>query len=123
MKDLHTVLLVGHCGPDSASLERFVTDTINAVVTSIGKADDAEQFLSESGADLVLVNRVIPMTDELGQDWIGRMREKYPDTSFMLVSNHEDAQQTAERNGALPGFGKRDLGDKGAAEKLKRALF
>jgi DNA-binding NtrC family response regulator len=117
------ILLVGHCGPDSASLERFITDTLEgAEVSRADTADDGKQMLADQSFDLVLVNRVIPMTDELGQDWIGRMHETYSDTPFMLVSNHEDAQQEAEANGAVPGFGKRDLNTEEAAQKLKNAL-
>lgn len=117
------ILLVGHCGPDTASLERFITETLDEPqIESIAKAEDAEAWLKENSADAVLVNRVIPMTDERGQDWIGRMREQYPDTPFMLISNHEDAQEAATQNGAVSGFGKTDLGSDEAVQKLQEAL-
>ena len=121
--DQSTVLLVRHCGPDTASLERFITDQLDEPrIKSIATADEAEQWLSENDADAVLVNRVIPQTDERGQDWIGRMREQYPDIPFLLISNHEDAQEAAKENGAAPGFGKRDLGTQEAAQKLRKVF-
>jgi hypothetical protein len=40
----------------------------------------------------------------------------------MLVSNLDDAQREAEEAGALPGFGKADLGTLSAVEKLAPVL-
>ncbi len=40
----------------------------------------------------------------------------------MLVSNYADAQKEAVEAGALPGFGKADLGDGQTHERLRNAL-
>ena len=123
MSNERAILLVGHCGPDSASLERFIARTVdNVVMTSISSTEEAETYIKELDPVLVLVNRIIPMTEERGQDCIGRMRKQFPDTPFMLISNHDDAQQAAEENGAVTGFGKRDLNSDEATQKLHDAL-
>jgi hypothetical protein len=41
---------------------------------------------------------------------------------MMLVSNYPDAQAAAEKAGALPGFGKRDIGSPRVKELLRDAL-
>ena len=41
---------------------------------------------------------------------------------MMLVSNYHDAQQAAVAVGAVPGFGKRELGTPKAAQLLREAL-
>jgi hypothetical protein len=41
---------------------------------------------------------------------------------MMLVSNYADAQADAVKAGALPGFGKRELGSPKVVQLLKEAL-
>ncbi len=41
---------------------------------------------------------------------------------MMLVSNYPDAQAAAVANGALPGFGKREIGSPRVIELIKGAL-
>ena len=44
------------------------------------------------------------------------------DVKMMLVSNYPDAQAAAVEAGALPGFGKRDIGSPRVKELLRQAL-
>jgi hypothetical protein len=53
---------------------------------------------------------------------IGAMRAQYPALRMMLVSNHPDAQTAAVAAGALPGFGKRQIGTPRVSEVLRQAL-
>jgi hypothetical protein len=46
----------------------------------------------------------------------------YPHTKFMLVSNYPDAQAAAVAAGALPGFGKREIGQPRVAQLIREAL-
>jgi len=53
---------------------------------------------------------------------IRRLRASYPNVKTMLVSNYPDAQQAAVQAGALPGFGKRELGSPRVPELIRAAL-
>jgi len=123
MKIHNTILLVGHCGPDTSSLISYLDDILDdPTIKSIEKASEAELYLSESSPDLILVNRILPLYNELGYEWIKRLYNQYSDTAFMLISNHEDAQKIAVKNGAYPGFGKKDLFSPEATQKIKQAI-
>lgn len=118
------VALAGHCGPDSAYLR-----------ISIHKADrDAQVIICQDGAgldaaieqgvDLVLFNRELGMDYAAGTgvEMIQKLREKHPQLKMMLISNYKEALDAAVQAGALPGFGKRDLGSPRAIELLQAAL-
>ena len=118
------VLLVGHCGPDSSYLRMAVSAAGPGV--SVGMADD-QQSLDRAladGVDLVLVNRVLDygFDHEEGVDLIARLRPEHPAVKVMLVSNYPEAQQAAVAVGALPGFGKREIGTPRVARLLSSAL-
>ncbi|HEV8605771.1 MAG TPA: hypothetical protein VGQ99_10415 [Tepidisphaeraceae bacterium] len=106
------VVLVGHCGADSSYLRIAVSAAGPGV--SVVAADD-EQSLArvlEGGADLVLINRILDwgFPEEEGVELIARLRRMHPNIRTMLVSNHADAQAAAVAAGAMPGFGKREIG-------------
>jgi len=89
-------------------------------------ADDAAQLdvILNEGADLLLFNRVLDygFDETSGAALIGKVRAKYPNTQCMLVSNYPEAQAEAVAAGALPGFGKRDLGSPRVAEMIRDAI-
>ncbi len=78
----------------------------------------------QSGADLLLFNRELGYGFEtpMGADAIKRLKASYPGVRMMLVSNYPDAQEAAVQAGAVPGFGKRELGSPRVAQVLKDAL-
>jgi two-component system chemotaxis response regulator CheY len=119
------VLSVGQCGFDHSSISRFLKQAIEAQVDPADSADEALQALRSdpSRYDLVLVNRAFDRGGS-GLDLIRSMREdaKLAEVPVMLVSNHDDAQQQAVELGALPGFGKSDLGDSAVTKRLQDAL-
>lgn len=118
------VALVGHCGFDSVGLK-------NAVLKAAPEAqivharDDAElERLAAEGVALVLFNRQLDygFAGGTGVATIERLRKRFPSLKMMLVSNYEDAQDAAEKAGALPGFGKNELGNRRVTELLKSAI-
>ena len=118
------VVLVGHCGPDSSYLVMSVKSAIpGAAVVSVEDEADLQRVLNE-GADLILMNRQLDygFAESLGADLIARIHRTHPRTRLMLVSNYEDAQSAAIANGALPGFGKRELGSPRVKKLLADAL-
>jgi CheY-like chemotaxis protein len=121
---LKKVVLVGHCGPDSSFLRVAVGSAQKGL--AVVSADD-EQSLREAieqGADLLLVNRVLDygFDEASGAAVIRRLRKDYPQLKMMLVSNYTEAQAEAVAAGALPGFGKRELGSSRVAQVLRQAL-
>ena len=118
------VVLVGHCGPDSSYLRM----TVGAVEkgTIVISADDENTLTSaiEQGADLLLLNRLLDygFEEETGVALMKRLKDRHPQLKMMLVSNYEDAQAEAVKAGALPGFGKRELGSSRVAGMIREAL-
>jgi two-component system chemotaxis response regulator CheY len=119
-----TIALIGHCGPDSSYLRMAVMQASRGA--RIIGADEREELAKviEQGVDLLLFNRELGygFDDEKGVDVIRRLRAEHPQLKMMLVSNYADAQQAAVEAGALPGFGKRELGSPKVVQLLKEAL-
>jgi two-component system, chemotaxis family, chemotaxis protein CheY len=118
------VALAGHCGPDSSYL-RMATSKALPGAHILMVDDDAElRRLLADGLELVLVNRVLDygFQDETGVDLIRRYRSEFPGGRYMLVSNYPEAQQEAVSAGAMPGFGKREIGSPRVTSLLRDAI-
>jgi hypothetical protein len=93
--------------------------------TIIGADDQAtlDKTLAE-GAELLLVNRLLEAgyTHTQGIPLIQELRTSHPHLRTMLVSNFPDAHAAAEAAGALPGFGKRDIGSPKVTTLLQAAV-
>ena len=118
------VVLVGHCGPDSSFLRIAVSRVGKGV--QVLSADDGRELsrVLDSGVDLLLLNRQLDFgfDDDEGIAVIRKLRPSYPNVKMMLVSNYADAQAAAVAEGALPGFGKRELNTPRVAELIREAL-
>ena len=118
------VALIGHCGPDSSYL-RLAVQKAGRDVKVVAADDDAElQKVLEAGVDLLLFNRVLDygFEEEEGVELIRRLRAENPNVKMMLVSNYPESQAEAVEAGALPGFGKREIGSPRVTELLREAL-
>jgi two-component system chemotaxis response regulator CheY len=118
------IVLVGHCGPDSSYLRMTIGRAVKGA--TILMADDDAQLngLIAQGVDLLLLNRALDFgfSVDLGVDLIKQLRQAHPNLKLMLVTNYPDVQADAIRLGALPGFGKREMGSPKVAELLRGAL-
>ena len=118
------IVLVGHCGPDSSYLRIAVSSADKSL--QVLMADDMSELTEalDGGADLLLLNRQMPygFGEAMGVDVIRKLRPKYPNVKMMLVSNYADAQAAAVAEGALPGFGKREIGSPKVKELIRSAL-
>ncbi len=118
------VVLVGHCGPDSSYLRMAVSRAGKSI--SVLAADDQEALSAAllGSPDLLLFNRELPygFDETLGVNVIRSLRAKYPGIPMMLVSNYPDAQADAVKAGALPGFGKREIGSPRVQQVIREAL-
>ena len=118
------IALVGHCGPDSSFLRIAVSKAQReAMVLSVDDDSDLKRVLDD-GVDLLLLNRQLDygFDEREGVALLKRIRAKYPAVKAMLVSNYPDAQAAAVAEGALPGFGKREIGTPRVNELLREAL-
>lgn len=114
-----TVHLVGHCGPDTFMLKSVIERALPGVgIESVNSHDGLSAALGETS--LLMVNRVLDggFTTESGLELI----RSVDGTPAMLISNFADAQAEAESAGALPGFGKSEMGSPEANERLVGAL-
>ena len=118
------IALVGHCGPDSSFLRMAVSSADRSI--QVMAADDASalDLVLEKGVDLLLFNRELPygFDQTRGVDVIKKLRERHPGVKMMLVSNYPDAQEAAVKAGALPGFGKREIGSPRVTQVIREAL-
>ena len=119
-----TVVLVGHCGPDSSFLRMAVTGAVPGTKVLMADSDAELDRALEAGADLLLLNRVLDFgfEESRGVALMGRIRQRRPQQRMMMVSNYPDVQQEAEAAGALPGFGKREIGSAKVRERIAAAL-
>jgi hypothetical protein len=118
------VALVGHCGPDSSFLRMAVSSADRSVqVLMVDDAGELNKLLAD-GVDLLLLNREMPygFDDDEGVGIIRKLRPNYPGVKMMLVSNYPDAQAAAVAAGAVPGFGKREIGTPRVAQVIREAL-
>jgi two-component system, chemotaxis family, chemotaxis protein CheY len=118
------VALVGHCGPDSSYLRLAITRSIKDATVLMADDDDELSKVLEHGVDLILFNRELGygFSETQGVKCIARLRGMNGGTKMMLISNYPDAQAAAVAAGALPGFGKRELGTPRVTELLKAAV-
>lgn len=118
------VALIGHCGPDSSFLRLAVQKAGRDV--KVVAADTAEELqkVIDDGVSLLLFNRVLDFgfEEEEGVEVIRRLRAQHPELKMMLVSNYPESQTQAVEAGALPGFGKREIGSARVTELLREAL-
>jgi two-component system, chemotaxis family, chemotaxis protein CheY len=115
------VVLVGHCGPDATYLRMAVKAAgENVALSSVDDNAGLEQAL-KAGVDLVLFNRELDYGFEpaTGVEMIRMLKQRYPQVRMMLISNYPEAQAAAVTAGAIPGFGKREIGSARVKQLLR----
>ncbi len=121
--DKKRVLDVGQCAPDHAAIRHFA-ESMGAQVTQVALPSEAITILEKESFDLVLVNRKIDRDYSDGMELVRMMRNGNGKTKVpvMLISNFAEAQEQAVQEGAVPGFGKSELGSARARELLQKYL-
>lgn len=118
------IALVGHCGFDSGSLSRFASDVApDAEVVRINDQAALDEAIDPQ--TLLLVNRMLDGRFDIGGSGIELIRQitAHSDSvPTMLVSNFAESQQEAAAAGALPGFGKSQIGDPATRQRIADAL-
>jgi hypothetical protein len=117
------IWLIGHCSPDAWRLEQMIEQALpDAEVERVLDQNDLDP--PPAAETLLLVNRVLfgRFALDNGIDLIGLLRDRTQGRiRAVLISDLPDAQQAAEQVGALPGFGKKQLSDPEAIERLQAA--
>jgi len=118
------VLDVGQCDPDHANITRTLKAHFDVTVDRAKSADQVLYMMGFYDYDLVLVNRIFDADGSEGLDLIRVLKQdaERAQSAVMLVSNYDDAQQSAVDAGALPGFGKAQLDDTATIAKLNAVL-
>jgi DNA-binding response OmpR family regulator len=96
----------------------------SAEVEPAHSAKEALAALKAQPYDLILVNRLLDRDGAPGVDIIRQVKAEkaLAGVPIMLVSNYPHAQMEAQTAGALPGFGKAQLGEAETVDKVRRAL-
>jgi hypothetical protein len=117
------VTLVGHCGPDSSFLRMAISSA--APGATITMADTHRELADAVDAkpDLMMFNRVLESGFD-DSDGVSLMKQTHAehDVKVMMISNFEKTQADAEAAGAVPGFGKGDIGSDKAKQRIRDAL-
>jgi len=118
------VLDVGQCGPDHATIRRYLTNHFDVDIVQTHGLSDTLAELRAGHFDLVLVNRKL---DADYSDGIEILREiksaaETAHVPVMLITNYPDHQDAAVAAGAHRGFGKLEFDDPATKEKLAAVL-
>ncbi|MBM4003361.1 MAG: response regulator [Planctomycetes bacterium] len=114
----------GNCDLDHGNLCRVLAEHFQVDVRRAHSQDQALGLLREQGADLLVVNRVF---DADGSDAMQLIQTIKSDPNLaavpvMLVTNFPEHQQRAVAAGAVPGYGKRELGSQEMLARLRPFL-
>ena len=103
--------------------------TIKKAVSDVTilSADESRGFaeqLEKQEPDLILFNRELGygFDPDTGVEAIRLLHQTKPDLKMILVTNYPEVQLAAQAAGALPGFGKRELGTQRVLDVLRGAL-
>lgn len=118
------ILSVGQCHFDHSSLTRFLTGHFPVEIVPVATSDEAIASLRKSPASLVLVNRQFDADGTEGLDFIKSLKGT-PDLAqipVMLITNFPEYAAEAVACGAVPGFGKAELGASNLVDRLRPYL-
>lgn len=119
-----TVLDVGNCGPDHASIKKFITSNFDAELLQTHGSADTLPLLRQRNVDLVLINRKL---DQDYSDGVEILRQIKSDAELqhipvMIITNYAEHQDAAVELGAERGFGKLEMRDPATIQRLSTIL-
>lgn len=121
---VHTVLDVGNCVPDHASIKRLLTRHFDVEVLQTHAGPDTLDLLRQRSVDLVLINRKLDCDYSDGTEILKQLKADplLAKTPVMIITNHAEHQDSAVALGAERGFGKLELQHPGTQQKLNEFL-
>lgn len=120
----HTVLDVGNCVPDHASIKKMLTRHFDVEVLQTHAGDDTLALLKQRSVDLVLINRKLDRDYSDGVEILKQIKgdRLLAKTPVMIITNYAEQQDAAVALGAERGFGKLELQDPATQQKLSALL-
>ena len=121
---VRTVLDVGNCVPDHASIKRLLTSHYDVDVLQTHASDDTLALLRKRAVDLVLINRKLDCDYSDGTEILKQLKADplLAKTPVMIITNYAEHQDAAVALGAERGFGKLELQTPATREKLNSFL-
>jgi CheY-like chemotaxis protein len=118
------VLDVGNCGPDHAAIRGLLARLFAAEVVQTDQWADTAELLAAQNFDLVLVNRKLDIDYSDGMEIIRQIKAdpRFAALPVMLITNYPEHQAAAIAEGAIYGFGKRELNARETHDRLARIL-
>lgn len=118
------VLDVGQCGPDHATIRRYLSRHFDCEISKADTGEVALALLKSEAFDLVLVNRKLDIDYSDGLDVIRRIKSDPANAAVpvMLVTNYPEHQDAAVAAGAIRGFGKLEYDKPETFERLTAVL-
>ena len=120
----HTVLDVGNCVPDHASIKKMLTRNFDVEILQTHASDDTLALLRQRRVDLVLINRKLDRDYSDGVEILKQIKGDplLAKTPVMIITNYAEHQDAAVALGAERGFGKLELQDPATQQKLTALL-
>lgn len=119
-----TVLDIGNCDPDHATIKSMISSRYDANVLRAHQQKDALELLNENDLHLILINRKLDIDYTDGVEILKFLKSDAAtkDIPVMLITNYPDHQEQAVALGAEYGFGKLQYGDPETHQRLSRVL-
>ena len=121
---VRTVLDVGNCVPDHASINRLLTSHWDVEVLQTHAGPDTLALLRLRSVHLVLINRKLDCDYSDGTEILKQLKADplLAKTPVMIITNFAEHQDSAVALGAERGFGKLELQDPTTRQKLNAFL-
>lgn len=103
------VLSIGNCSYDHSTLSAALAKNFQVEMHAADTAADATEAVKHGPFDLIVVNRLFDSNGESGIELIKQLKETVK-APMMLITNYPEYQQEAVAVGAVPGFGKGQVG-------------
>lgn len=118
------VLDVGQCGPDHATIRRYLTNQFDVDVVQTHGLSDTLNELRTGQFDLVLINRKLDADYTDGIEILRAIKadEATAQVPVMMVTNYPEHQDAAVADGAHRGFGKLEFDRAETRDKLAAVL-
>ncbi len=115
------ILSIGNCSYDHGNISAALQKNFAVEIHTADTAEEAAKALGEAHFDLILINRIFDTNGDSGIDLITKLK---PTTKapMMLISNMPEYQQEAIAAGAVPGFGKTQVGKPAMIEAVREYL-
>jgi len=119
-----TLIDCGNCGPDYNAIRQMVQANFEAVVLQTHGLEDTLELLAQREVALITVNRKLDRDYSDGLEVIRGIKAdpRFASVPVMLVTNYDEYQEAAEKEGAVWGFGKLTVRDPKTIERLQPFL-